>query len=650
MNELRLCDERILGGIGECRLRVGDQLLFHNAAACGEELFVRARIPRRLGAFSLTVVLCRDAGEIARYPMRYLGITDGGDLYECRLPTDTKGLYFYSFYGRSPTGDFYGMRAHGPYRIAFSRTACGAHFQVSVTEYAQNPPKWLLGGIIYHIFADRFARGGSYPLRADAIRNGDWENGLPSYPAYRGAPLENNDFFGGTLDGIADHIEEIAALGTTCIYLSPICEAYSNHRYDTGDYERIDPMLGGEAALYRLVAAARAHGIRILLDGVFNHTGSDSKYFNKKGRYPTLGAYQSKESPYFSWYSFEKYPEKYTAWWGIDTLPRLDPEVPSLRAFLTGEGGVVERFARYGIGGLRLDVVDELSDGFVRDIRARLLSVAPDAVLYGEVWEDASHKVAYGVRKHYYLGDELDGVMNYPLRTGLIEYLRNGQTSALFYALSEVLPNMPKHAADLSMNLLGSHDTERILTALAGEPEDGYTMDEIARKRLSPEAYRYATRLLILGYLVLCTLPGIPTVYYGDEVGAEGYRDPFNRMPYPWHKRDTDLLAAYREIGQLRRKCPILCDGGFALHVLDGDHLVFSRRGKDGLLVTVINRGKQGIRLLFDRAVVPLYGARIQGARQLVPPLSGALYAVEHGARFRIVSDDGMPILPTVEE
>ena len=649
MNELRLFDDRVLGGIGECSLRVGDRRLFHNAVARGDELFVSARIPRRLGAYSLYLVLCRDTGELARYPMRYRGISEGGDLYECRLPTDTRGLYFYSFFGRSPTGDFYGVRAHGPHRIAFSRAASGAHFQLSVTDYAENPPKWLLGGIIYHIFVDRFARGGDYPLRADAIRKDDWENGLPSYPAYRGAPLENNDFFGGTLDGITDHIEEIAALGTTCIYLSPICEAYSNHRYDTGDYERIEPMIGGEEALCRLVAAARSYGIRILLDGVFNHTGSDSKYFNKNGRYPTIGAYQSKKSPYFPWYSFDEYPEKYTAWWGIGTLPRLDPEVPSLRAFFAGQGGVIERYARYGIGGLRLDVVDELSDGFVRDIRARLLSVAPDAVLYGEVWEDASHKVAYGVRKQYYLGDELDGVMNYPLRTGLIEYLRDGKPSSLFYALCEVLPNMPKRAADLAMNLLGSHDTERILTALVGEPEDGYSMDEIAKKRLSPKAYQYGSQLLVLGYLVLCTLPGIPTVYYGDEVGMEGYRDPFNRMPYPWHKRDTDLLDAYREIGQLRRSSPILREGAFSLHVLDSERLIFSRRGEDAVLITVINRGSRGIRLIFDRAVTPLYGAYITGTRQLIPPLSGGLYRAEHGTRFRIVSDDGMPILPTVE-
>lgn len=650
MDELHLSDARVLGGVGECYLLCEGRRLFHNAIEVGKELFVRVRIPRRVGAFSLRLVLVQDAKDLGCYPMRYCGIEGGADLYECRLDLSVKGLYFFSFCGKSPMGSFHGMRAHGPHRVSFSRIQSGAHFQLTVTDYAKKLPEWLAGGVIYHIFVDRFARGGDHPLRKDAVFNADWENGLPSYPAYRGGPLRNNDFFGGTLDGITDKIADIAALGTTCIYLSPICEAYSNHRYDTGDYERIDRAIGGEDAFLRLVKTAQAYGIRVLLDGVFNHTGSDSKYFNKSGRYATVGAYQSKDSPYFSWYSFDEYPDCYTSWWGIDTLPRLDPDEPSLRRFFVGEGGVVARYARYGIGGMRLDVVDELSDSFVRDIRSRLLSCVPDAVLYGEVWEDASHKVAYGVRKHYYLGDELDGVMNYPLRTGLIAYLRDGKTSALFYALSEVLANMPKRASDLAMNLLGSHDTERILTALAGDDEEGYSMDVLARKRLSRAKYRYGCRLLILGYLALSTLPGIPTIYYGDEVGMQGYRDPFNRMPYPWHRRDHRLLSVYREIGRMRRKSPLLREGEFSLHMLDRERLIFSRARGASVLVTVINRGEKGVRLIFDRAAKPLFGGRAPGTRHLVPPLSGAVFSAERGVCFTLATDDGIPILPVIEE
>ena len=650
MDELRLLEERIFAECGECRLYGNEGALFHNAIELGGALAIRVRLPRRLGTYGLWCVLVGDAGELARYPMRYCGIVRGMDLYECRFSPSEVGLYFYSFIGEGIGGRFFGMRAFGPHRVSFSRLQSGAHFQLSVTDYREKAPQWLVGGIIYHVFVDRFARGGDHPIREDAVIKSNWEEDLPSYPAYRGGPMKNNDFFCGTLDGIADHIEDIAALGVSCIYLSPINEAHSNHRYDTGDYEKIDPMLGGEEALRRLVDRARGYGIRILLDGVFNHSGADSIYFNKYGRYPSLGAYQSKESPYFPWYRFSEHPDGYESWWGIDTLPRLNPDEPSLRRFFTGEGGVIDRYARYGIGGIRLDVVDELSDGFVRDIRARLLARLPDAVLYGEVWEDASHKVAYGVRRRYYLGDELDGVMNYPLRTGLIEYLREGQMSALLYALSEVMANMPKRAADLAMNLLGSHDTERILTALVGECEDGQGMDELAKKRLSRKAYHRSARLLVLGYLVLATLPGIPTVYYGDEVGMQGYRDPFNRMPYPWHRRDPWLYSSYCAIGKMRRSEPLLCDGDFFLHMLDSGHMIFSRRRGRRVLLTVINRTEEGIRLCFDREVTPLFGGSTVGKRQLVPPLSGAVISAEQGASFFVLTDDGLPILPSVRE
>lgn len=646
MDRLYLLEGRLLGALGECRLVGEGGELFHNALALGEEVVIRAHLPCRLGTWALSLVLTRDGGELGCYPMCYCGLDRGMDLYEYRYaPTET-GLFFYSFRGEGTGGGFFGMRAGGAHRIAFSRIKSGAHFQISVTDYHEEKPGWLTGGIIYHVFVDRFARGGNHPMPDDAVLKKDWENDLPSYPAHRGGPMENKDFFGGTLDGICDRMADIAALGTSCIYLSPINEAHSNHRYDTADYERIDPMVGGEEALTRLVAVAGEYGIRIILDGVFNHSGADSVYFNKAGRYPVIGAYQSKVSPYFSWYRFASHPDRYESWWGIDTLPRLDPEEPSLRRFFVGEGGVIERYARYGIGGLRLDVVDELSDGFVRDIRAALIANVPDAVLYGEVWEDASHKVAYGVRRRYYLGDELDGVMNYPLRTGLIDFLRFGKTVSLHYALTEVLANMPKRAADLTMNLLGSHDTERILTALAGESEEGQSMDVLAKKRLSRAAYRRGTRLLVLAYLALATLPGIPTVYYGDEVGMQGYRDPFNRMPYPWHKRDTALLSAYCAIGAMRRGEDVFREGDFSLHALTGELLIFSRRSGVRVLITVINRGEQGIRLCFDREVSPLFGATYAAARQLVPPLSGAVFLTEHGARYQITKDNGAVLFP----
>ncbi len=644
MKGLHIREERLLEGDGECRLLLCGRPLYENCVERGARFRLLVTVPRRLAALRLELIFGPDEGEEEQIPMCYRGLAEGRDLYEVELSCRDVGLYRYDFRLTSPFGEFFGSRCGHGRRLSFSRERGGRRFQMLSVHFEYPPPRWLLGGIIYHVFVDRFRRAGDPPLRADAILNPDWEAGIPAYPKKRGDPLENNEFFGGTLDGIAEKLPDIASLGVNCLYLSPIFEAYSNHKYDTGDYERIDEMFGGEEAFLRLLAECERYGIRIVLDAVFNHTGSDSVYFNKKGRYPSLGAYQSVDSPYYPWYRFSRHPEEYESWWGIDILPRLDPAAPSLRRFFVGEGGIVDRYARTGIGGLRLDVVDELTDDFVTDIKARLASAVPDAVLLGEVWEDASHKVAYGVRKRYYEGRQLDGVMNYPLRAGLIEYLRAGATERLSYALLEVLPNMPKRIADATMNLLGSHDTVRILTALAGKGEAGYTMEELATLRLTAEEYERGRRLLILGYLILATLPGVPSIYYGDEVGLEGYSDPFNRRPYPWHRRDAVLLSAYRRIGAMRRQEPILRDGRFSPIVLTEEVLVFLRtKGKRALLVAV-NRSKREVCLSFSSPVRVVFGRGGRGLSYTLGKEEGAAFSVPRGTRLRLFFADGAKI------
>ena len=644
VSALSLREDRLLLLGGECELYLGGRPLFENAADVGSPLRIVARLPRRIGTAGLSCVFSQDEGELLRLPMRYRGLIDGRDVYECLFRPTAAGLLFFCFAGQSPSGEFFGMRGTAGRELSLSRRGAGAHFQLTVTEFAYPAPEWLLGGIIYHIFVDRFRRTGTPAVAPGAVFNPDWEEGLPHLPDYTGGPLENNDFFGGTLDGITEKLPELRRLGVSCLYLSPIFLAASNHRYDTGDYEQIDPLLGGEEAFLRLLAAARRHGMRVVLDGVFNHTGSDSLYFNKWGHYPTLGAYQSKDSPYFDWYRFSHHPDNYECWWGIGTLPRLSYESPTLCEYLLGKDGIIARYAAKGIGGFRLDVVDELPDEIVERIKARLASVSPGAVLYGEVWEDASCKVAYGVRRRYYTGRELDGVMNYPIREGLIAYLRSGELRSLRYALTEVLPNMPRRIAALTMNLLGSHDTVRVLTALVGEEEGGRSPRELASMRLTPAAYRRGRRLLTLAYLALATLPGIPSVFYGDEVGMQGYRDPLNRCPYPWHRRDGRLLSAYRQIGGMRRREPVFRKGGFRLLYLDASLLVFSRFSGRRVTVTLLNRSQRGVSVRFDRAVTPLYGAKVRGERFLLSPESGAVLRTVHGARLRLCFTDGEEI------
>ena len=382
-------------------------------------------------------------------------------------------------------------------------------------------------------------------------------------------------------------------------------------------------MFGGEEALDFLLAEAKKRDIRIILDGVFNHTGDDSRYFNRYGHYDTLGAYQSPESPYASWYTFSRFPDVYEAWWGISILPKLNLRDPDCRSYLVGREGIVSRYAKMGIGGMRLDVADELDGDFIAAVKDRLCEASPDAVLYGEVWEDASNKVAYHRLTGYYHGRQLDGVMNYPLRAGLISYLREKNTDGLSYYLNEVLPNMPKRAADAAMNLLGTHDTLRILTALGGPSPEGKSNDTLAQLRLTEEERQRAIALLKGAYLILATLPGIPCIYYGDEVGLEGYADPFNRRPFPWHRMEEELLSHYRKMAALREHAQYR-DGELRVWHLSAELLVFGRE-KDGVsAVTLFNNTERERQFILPEKAKLLLGEE-KGGMVILPSHFGVI-------------------------
>lgn len=549
-------------------------------------------LPRQLGATEASVSVRSDeSGETRTVPLAWGGIQGADDLWCGELDTSEMGtgLYFLRPAFRGMAGEGSALKIAGSGCRFVSGLTGDYTFQLTLYHFRYAEPTWMRGGILYQIFVDRFARGADTPVREDAILNPDWENGMPQYPAYPGAPLANNMFFGGNLQGVTRKLDYLASFGVTCLYLNPIFEAYSNHKYDTGNYLKIDEMFGGEDAFDELISEIKKRGMHLILDGVFNHTGDDSVYFNRYGRYPTLGAYQSKESPYYEWFDFQNYPDKYTCWWNIPILPRINTQVPSCRDFFLGEGGVIDRYARRGVDGFRLDVVDEYPDGFVSGLKERLAASAPDSILYGEVWEDASNKIAYGYRRHYFQGEQLDGVMNYELRDGIIRFLRYHDPEKLRYALTEVMPNTPHRVQNYQMNLLGTHDTVRILTALAGEEPAGHTTKELAEMRMTEEQRTLAVRRLRLAYLMLVTLPGIPTIYYGDEAGSEGYADPFNRMPYPWHHTDEDLLAFYRAVGALRHSRREYAEGDFRLLHLDSDTAAFSRTLGTARSLTLVN-------------------------------------------------------------
>ncbi len=437
-------------------------------------------------------------------------------------------------------------------------------------------PVWYRHGIAYQIFPDRFHRGADWLQRAVEARAAqstrgikrvlqlDWDD-TSYYQKDAAGRVTRWPFFGGTLLGIAEKLPYLADLGVTTLYLNPIFLAASNHKYDTGDYMRIDPGFGDEDGFQSLCQQAAALGIAIILDGVFNHTGCNSLYFNKYGDYPAPGAFQSTESLYRDWYRFETQPGKYDCWWGVDDLPNVNELHPGYQDYIwRGEDSVIRHWIRAGARGWRLDVVDELPREFVEGLRSAAKAEDTGAVLIGEVWEDASNKISYGVRRRYFLGSELDATMNYPFRIALIDFLLGKiGPGELHRQLMQLLENYPPQHFYAQLNLIGSHDRSRILTVLGEGEGQNVPEDEKEHFRLSTEKRRLAVRRLKLLSLLQMVFPGVPCVYYGDEAGAEGFADPYNRGTYPWGAEDRELLGWYRWATGLRRQYPLLLDGDF---------------------------------------------------------------------------------------
>lgn len=444
-------------------------------------------------------------------------------------------------------------------------------------------PNWLKNGVMYQIFPDRFARSSSYispNQNKEHILREDW-GGQPNHLPDSAGIVQNNDFFGGNLRGILEKLPYLSELGVTVLYLNPIFEAYSNHRYDTADYMKIDPLLGTEEDFTTLCREAFSYGIRIILDGVFNHTGSDSLYFNKKGRYPTIGAYQSKESPYYSWFKFSEWPDQYESWWGVDTLPSVDETNPSYLAYiLQNEDSVIRHWLRCGASGFRLDVVDELPDLFLDELRQVVKSENQDAAIIGEVWEDASTKISYGQRRRYLDGSQLDSVMNYPLRKSIIRFIKEDQNAHELAATIEGLwRNYPETVFYGLMNFLGTHDTPRILTVFSEDVDQTQ-----ARQRL------------FCALILWALLPGIPSIYYGDELGMTGGKDPFNRRCFIPEDQDPIIFRHYKRLLNFRKKVEQIesMEQLRFEHGLMANHMYsFLRNGSKCRLVVAVNAGQE---------------------------------------------------------
>ena len=517
--------------------------------------------------------------------------------WECDFTPEQSGLYFYRFEIDTWRGTLgITSRFGGESGIDEFGAPEGECWQLTVFESQYQIPDWLSGGIMYQIFPDRFYRSGTtkYNVPQDRYLHQRWGSQPEWRPNHQGE-ITNSDYFGGDLEGIIQKLDYLQSLGITCIYLNPIFEAHSNHRYDTADYTKVDPLLGSKEDFKRLCKEANKRGMHIMLDGVFNHTGSDSIYFNRKGRYQTLGAYQSQESPYYDWYQFYQWPEQYACWWNFETLPNVNETNETYNAYINGTDGVIQTWLKAGADGWRLDVADELPDLFLDDITKAAKQVKPTSMILGEVWEDASNKMAYGQRRRYLLGKQLDSVMNYPFREAIIGFLTGKNPAEMMELIMTVLEHYPPGAIHLLMNHIGTHDTERILTVLGGEPLNGRDREWQSRTKLSQEQRSRGLALLKLASLMQYTLPGIPCVYYGDEAGMEGYRDPFNRGCFPWGHEDAELVNWYRSLGKIRHSCEVLKQGTLEPYYADDDCFVYVRSDEavGQKLLVAVNRTAQ---------------------------------------------------------
>lgn len=538
-----------------------------------------------------------DDGSVREIPLTDSGLTDGRHIFTAAVSLAAlcgereDGLFFYHLVADTVYGRLHSHGADGRCDAWFTDDAAYASpYQLLVFRNGFQSSSVLSRGVMYQIFVDRFYRGGNAPCRADAVMAESWDAEITQYPAYPGAPLENNLFYGGDLDGVRAKLDYLLSLGVRVIYLCPIFEAYSNHKYDTGDYMQVDAMFGGREALDRLLAETKKRGISVILDGVFNHTGAISRYFNKDGRYDSLGAYQSKESPYYNWYRFRNHPDDYESWWGVTILPSVHSDNPEYIDFIAGQNGVMDTYQKAGVSGFRLDVVDELAPDLVRAMRARLKANNPDAPLIGEVWEDASNKVAYSQRRHYFRGLELDSVMNYPLKNAILSYLLQKNAEELASVTTTLYAHYPRTVSESLMNLLGTHDTERVLTVLGGRSTWGMSYEDMKNMRLSDAERAVAIARMRLAYAILYTMPGIPCIYYGDEAGVEGAKDPFNRRTYPWGRENRELLDYFRTLGDYRKANESILSHGYyrVLHAR-GSELVIARESEEGSILLLVN-------------------------------------------------------------
>ncbi len=506
-----------------------------------ESCHISVGVPNSCRLRKGALILEREDGLSLTVPLTAKKEQGAYQFWDASFSLFAEGLYFYTFRMETDQSTFTLYR----WGAGDTNMEDGEPWQVSCLPADYHTPKAPAGCVMYQIFPDRFAKAGEPDLSSKLTPF--WLHKSPDEPPVKGPNKEGNwncDFYGGNLRGIEEKLPYLKSLGVELLYLNPIFLAASNHRYDTADYKKLDPMLGTEEDFISLCHTAKAQGIRILLDGVFSHVGADSRYFDAKHRFGG-GAISAPDSPYRSWFTFKQYPDDYDCWWEVKSLPCVKEMEPTfLDYIIRDEDSVVAHWIRLGADGFRLDVADELPDEFIALLRKRVKELNPEALVIGEVWEDASHKCSYGKRRQYFTAGELDGVMNYPFREAILSLIMGKITPQAFAdTVLTLVDHYPKDAIHTCMTFLSTHDTPRVRTVL--------------QNALGDCANRAMKAAIALQY----ALPGMPCIYYGDEAGMEGGADPDNRQFFRSGMEAEAFTSHYRTMGELRKNSQALRRG-----------------------------------------------------------------------------------------
>ena len=618
-----------------------------------------------------------ESGTTTYYQMTKVGKEDGSDVWQVTFTPQSYGIYGYKFVlnDTKEYGDDTKTGGTGELKLTGTK-----YFQITCFKKGYETPEWAKEAVCYQIFPDRFFNGDKSNDNARTTARGPqpvqhraW-TALPANSnagAADGDKWDCNDFFGGDLAGITQKLDYLQKLGITAIYVNPIYAASSNHRYDARDYGSVDPFLGNFDDLSNLAAEMKKRGMHLIMDGVYNHIGDDSIYFDRYGKYKTVGAYEywskiydlmntkklteaqakveakkelEAEGQVFSPWHWENWFDiknvkatdemgpkyDYHSWQGFSSLaPFRDKDFPGYSATTPkhtdlgdyllygkdGEKGVIMKWFDYGLSGWRLDVAKEVPPGFWADVRDEVKSIktqnGDEPLLLGEIWQDGSQ---------FFMGDTMDSVMNYKLSDAIMRFVMGGKAQDSDDVLTQLRQNYPKQALYDLMNIVDSHDTARAIYLYGGGK------DNVLQPTKSDFDYNLGKARLKMAAAFEMGYPGMPTIYYGDEAGQFGSKDPDCRRTYPWGKEDKELIKFYQKIISVRNNNKAVFALGDVDTLLAQDNIyVYQRTAVDG-------SGKVGIVALNNgKAEEVTLTVKIANGTVLKDQLSGKSFTVTDG-------------------